>query len=407
MANRKVIPLSDTKIKTAKPQEKDYLLSDGDGLYLNIKSIGSKVWTFRYTHNSKAKKTTFGTYPTISLQAARKKRDEYKELISSGEDPITVKRVEKESLKREAAEQINTFEFLFEKWLEVKSHKIEAKTLLKLKRTFELYFLPFIGHKPINEIGKHEYIELILRMRDKGIIYYANKAKGQLQQFLNYLEESNILENAPTIRLENALPKPKQTNYPHITDTKELGILLNSIDNYNGDTSTKYALMFAALVFVRPANIRFMEWSEIDFEKKVWRIPAEKMKMNSPHIVPLSKQAINILSEIKKINGSYKYVFVSPVSTVKPLSENTLNMGLMRIGYKGIMVSHGFRHTASTMLHEYISEHGFHSEVIERQLAHAERNSVKAAYNHAEYMKERTALMQWWADYLDGLRNNE
>jgi integrase len=401
MANRKVIPLSDTKIKTAKAKEKDYLLADGNGLYLNIKTIGSKIWTFRYTYGGKAKKTTFGNYPTTSLQEARRKRDEYQTMLSQGIDPIASKREAKKATKADIQKLENTFDVVLNRWLEVKKHKIEAKTLAKIKRTFELYFLPFIGKRPILEIQKQEYIDLILRMRDKGIVYYANKTKGYLQQFLNYLEESNILENAPRLKLDNALPKPKETNYPHITDAKEFGKLLTAIDNYHGDISTKYALMLAPLVFVRPANIRFMEWSEIDFEKAVWRIPANKMKMKSPHIVPLSNQAIEILKEIKKVNGVYKYVFVSPVSTIKPLSENTLNMGLMRIGYKGIMVSHGFRHTASTMLHEHISEHGCHSDVIERQMAHAERNGVKAAYNHAEYLAERKKLMQWWADYLD------
>jgi len=200
------------------------------------------------------------------------------------------------------------------------------------------------------------------------------------------------------------LPKPEKTPFKNITDPKELGELLRAIHDYQGDISTKYALKLAPLVFVRPANIRYAEWGEIDFEKAVWRIPANKMKMRTPHIVPLSRQALQILEEVRRFNGSYRYVFVSPVSTIKPLSENTLNMGLKRLGFGDKMVSHGFRHTASTMLHENISIHGFHSEIIERQMAHAERNGVKAAYNHAEYLPERTKLMQWWADYLDKLR---
>jgi integrase len=403
---RVVTPLSDMQIKNAKPQDKDYTLTDGGGLYLLVKQSGSKIWRYQYSFNGKRFLTSFGTYPAVSLLEAREKRAVYQKDISNGINPADTKKEikAKNAEARQSKEQI--FEALLRQWIDLKRTKVTKNTADKIQRTFELYFLPFIGQKPITEISKQEYIELILRMRDKGIHYYAHKTKGMLQQFLNYLEESNILENAPQLRLENALPKPQETNYPHITDLRELGKLLRAIDNYQGDISTKYALMLAPLVFVRPANIRFMEWSEIDFEKKIWRIPADKMKMRTPHIVPLSRQAIEILKEVKKVNGVYKYVFVSPVSTIKPLSENTLNMGLMRIGYKGVMVSHGFRHTASTILHEHISEHGFHTEVIERQLAHAERNGVKAAYNHAEYIKERTALMQWWADFLDKLKQD-
>jgi len=399
-----VAPLSDIQIKNAKPQDKDYTLTDGGGLYILIKKTGSKVWRYQYSFEAKRYLTSFGTYPTVSLSEAREKRAVYQKDISNGINPAEQKK-EIKIKKAQEKQQKQTFELVFNKWIELKRKNVTKNTADKIQRTFELYFLPFIGHKQITEISKQEYIDLILRMRDKGIHYYAHKTKGMLQQFLNYLEESNILENAPTLRLENALPKPQETNYPHITNLNELGELLRAIDDYQGDISTKYALKLAPLVFVRPANIRFMEWSEIDFEKAVWRISANKMKMRTPHIVPLSRQAIEILKEIKKVNEAYKYVFVSPVSTIKPLSENTLNMGLMRIGYKGVMVSHGFRHTASTILHEHISEHGFHSEVIERQMAHAERNGVKAAYNHAEYIKERTALMQWWADFLDQLKH--
>lgn len=399
-----VKPLSDIQIKNSKPKEKDYTLTDGDGLYLLVKNTGSKIWHYRYTVDKKRYLTSFGSYPAISLNDAREKRAAYQKDISSGINPAKETKTKK-LLNLQEQKQQQTFETLLKQWIDMKRTKIAQRTADRTLRTFELYFIPFIGSRPISEISKQEYIDLVLRMRDKGIHYYAHKTKGMLQQFLNYLEESNVLENAPTLKLENALPKPKETNYPHITNLNELSGLLRAIDGYQGDMSTKYALKIAPYIFVRPANIRFMEWSEIDFEKAIWRIPADKMKMKTPHIVPLSKQVLEIIKEVQKVNGNYKFVFVSPVSTIKPLSENTLNQGLMRIGYKGVMVSHGFRHTASTILHEHISEHGFHSDVIERQMAHAERNGVKAAYNHAEYIKERTVLMQWWADFLDGIKS--
>lgn len=400
--------LTDTTIKNAKPKDKDYLIADGGGLYLNIKAIGTKVWTIRYTIDGKAKKTTFGNYPAVTLALARSKRDELVELISQGIDPVENKKAQKEAAKvqKEAETQKleNTFEKLFYWWIEQRKSDWVKSTYIKTKSTFENYFLPHIGHRQIDEITAKEYKELISKMSDKGIKAYAYKAKGMLSGFLRYLDERDII-TAPTLIMTTILPKPKQTPFRSITDFKELGELLRALDDYQGDISTKYALKLAPYVFLRPANIRYAEWSEIDFEKAIWRIPADKMKMDSPHIVPLSSQALQILKEIRQFNGSYRYVFVSPVSKIKPLSENTLNMGLKRLGFGDRMVSHGFRHTASTILHENISMHGFHSEIIERQLAHAERNGVKAAYNHAEYLKERTELMQWWADFLDGLKN--
>jgi integrase len=401
---KKVVALSDMQIKNAKPKDKDYSLNDGDGLALLIKSNGSKLWRFRYTFDGERYLTGFGSYPTISLLDAREKRAIYQKHIANGIHPKILLEEARQNRLTEKEKASNTFALQFYKWLEVKNQKVSKVTLTKLQKTFERYILPFIGNKPVSEIGKQEYIEIILRMRDKGIACYAHKTKGMLQQFLNYLEEANIIENAPQLKLKNSLQKPMAVNYPHITDLNELKGLLLAIEGYQGDISTKYALKLAPLVFVRPANIRFMEWGDIDFKKAIWKIPAEKMKAREPHIVPLSRQALEIINEIQKYNGTFKYVFVSPVSTIRALSENTLNMGLMRLGFKDRMVSHGFRHTASTILHEHISEHGYHTEIIERQLAHAERNGVKAAYNHAEYLSERKKLMQWWADFLDKIK---
>ena len=397
---KRVIQLSDTQIRNAKPKDKDYLLPDGDGLYLNVKAI-------RFSVDGQAKKTTIGNYPAITLTKAREKNKEYQSKAKEGVNPADEKRAEKTAAKAHKEVEVqkleNTFEKLFYRWIEDKKSKWVQSTYIKTKSTFENYFLPHIGHRQIDEITAKEYKGLILKMRDKGIKAYAYKAKGMLSGFLRDLDERDII-TAPSLIMTTTLPKPKQTPFRSITDLKELGELLRALDDYQGDISTKYALKLAPLVFVRPANIRYAEWSEIDFQKAVWRIPADKMKMDSPHIVPLSSQALQILKEIRQFNGSYRYVFVSPVSKIKPLSENTLNMGLKRLGFGDRMVSHGFRHTASTILHENISMHGFHSEIIERQLAHAERNGVKAAYNHAEYLKERTELMQWWAGFLDSLK---
>lgn len=398
-------PLSDTEIKAAKSKDKDYTLTDGGGLYIIIKTNGKKTWRLQYTFNAKRHLVSFGDYPIISLAEARQKRTEYKKQIENGSNPTQEKKEAKKQIKENERAEQNTFENVLQKYLEVISHKIEPDTLQRKKRVFELYFLPFLQNKQIKEITKHDYIELILRVRDKGIIYSANRIKGEIQQLLNYLEEAQIIDSAPTLKMKNVLPQAKQKNYAHITDEKQLGELLRAIDDYQGGISTKYALKLLPYLFVRPQNIRGMEWSEINFEKKIWTIPALKMKMREPHIVPLSHQAIEILKEAKKVNGTYKLVFVSDVSTIKPLSENTLNMALMRLGYKDKMTSHGFRHTASTILHENMNKHGFNSEVIEKQMAHEERDRTKAAYNKAQYIEQRTKLMQYWADYLDNVKN--
>lgn len=397
-------PLSDMQIKNSKPKEKDYTLTDGNGLQLLIKSSGTKLWEIRYTVDGKRKKGSLGTYPNVPLIKAREMAQMYQKMILDGVDPIENKR-EKKINKAEADKaKEHTFEKLFYEWLEHKKGRIVESSYIKLKRTFENNFLPELGGRQVETITAKEYKELVLKMKDRGAESYAHKAKGMLSGFLKYLDEKDII-SAPSLVMNSTLPKPKETNLAHITDTKTLGALLRAINEYSGDVSTKYALMFAPLVFVRPVNIRFMEWSEVDFEKAVWRIPAEKMKMREPHIVPLSRQAIEILKYMYEFSGNYRLVFKSPVSSSKPLSPNTINLAIKRLGFGDEMVSHGFRHTASTILHEHISEHGFHTEVIERQLAHAERNGVKAAYNHAEYIKERTALMQWWADFLDKIKH--
>ncbi len=396
-------PLSDMQIKNAKPKDKDYTLTDGNGLQLLIKSSGTKLWEIRYTINGKRKKGSLGTYPNVALIKAREIAQMYQKMILDGIDPIEKKREQKTNRAEVEKAKEHTFEKLFYEWLEHKKGRIVESSYIKLKRTFENNFLPELGNRQVETITAKEYKELVLKMKDRGAESYAHKAKSMLSGFLKYLDEKDIIA-APSLVMNNTLPKPKETNLAHITNTKTLGQLLKAINEYSGDVSTKYALMFAPLVFVRPINIRFMEWSEVDFEKKIWRIPAEKMKMREPHIVPLSRQAVEILEDVYKFSGDCKLVFKSPISSSKPLSPNTINLAIKRLGFGDEMVSHGFRHTASTILHEHISEHGFHSEVIERQLAHAERNGVKAAYNHAEYIKERTALMQWWADFLDMLK---
>jgi integrase len=407
MAKRTVTPLNDTQIKTTKPRDKDFTLPDGNGLQLLVKSTGTKIWEVRYTVNSKPSKTTIGTYPLVSLAEARRIRDHYWQKAKQGINPAHERKQAKEIQKQEQQKVGTTLNSVIEEYLSVIKRGISEKHYKKVARRFELDISPFIGKMPINEITHFQLLECIKRIEDRGALVLSRDALGYCEGLWRYAvgvgkASFNITAN---IDKKTVLKKIVKQNYPHITDEKELGVLLNAIDSYDGDYSTKMALKLLPYIFVRPANIRFMEWSEIDFDKAIWSIPAEKMKMKSAFIVPLSKQAIEILQEVHKYSGNYQYVFVSPVSTIKPLSENTLNMGLMRLGYKDKMVSHGFRHTASTLLHENIEVHGCNSLIIEAQLAHAERNGVKATYNKAEYISQRKQLMQWWADYLVSLKS--
>ncbi len=341
-------PLTNMEIQKAKPKNKVYYLRDGDGLALQINPSGSKIWLLSYTHPIKKRRTiyTIGHYPHISLQEARAEKNRLKELIR-----------QKKELQP------------------------------KKSKTF--------GH-----VADKYFSKLSVEFSDT----YLRKEKSRYQRYFSQLEhadiENNFLSNLP---LRLILKTPKAKNYAHITDPKEFGILLNAIEEYDGSFFTKHALNLLALTFVRPANIRQMEWSEIDFEDRLWKIPAEKMKMNNPHIVPLSEQAIEILKDLKLFEKS-RYVFYAATSTQKAMSENTLNQALMRLGYKGKMTSHGFRHTASTLLHENIHKHGVPSEVIELQLAHTDRNHIRAIYNKAQFLEQRIKLLQWWAYYLDELK---
>ncbi len=401
-----VAPLSDTQIKNAKPKDKDYTLTDGGGLYLLVKATGSKIWRLQYSVDGKRYLTSFGAYPAVGLAEAREKRAVYQKDISNGINPAEVKKQSKAVTKEQEQSDQNTFGKIAADWLYIKKTGICETHYKKTIRYLEKDIYPVIGHKHIDEVTRADIMQIITKLDDNNAGVAARKCLSIVRMVYKYaLTHSKALHNiAADIDTTAALRKREPQNFPFIKDTKELKELLLAIDDYQGEISTKYALKLMPLVFVRPANIRFMEWSEIDFKKAVWSIPAEKMKMKDPHIVPLSRQALQILEEVRQFNGSYRYVFVSPISTVRPLSENTLNFGLKRIGFGDKIVSHGFRHTASTLLNEHRSDIGVDSEIIERQLAHKERNAVKAVYNHAEYIPQRTHLMQWWADFLDKLK---
>lgn len=404
---RRTTPLTDTQIKKAKPKEKAYKLFDGGGLFLWVSTSGSKIWRLKYKSPVRGKETIIvcGSYPEISLKQAREWREKMRSLIKQGIDPVIKQNEEKERKEKENQQKAETFSVVAEEFFQHKTN-ISENHRKRQRRRLELDILPYVGSKPIVEIERKEIIECIKRIEARGAIETAHRVFSLCNEIFGYAAANekipfNILRD---IDKSNVFKTPKEKNYPTITNPLEIKYLLQAIDDYRGDPITRYALKFAPYVAMRPGNIRLAEWEEFDLDKKQWIIPAEKMKMKEKHIVPLSKQVLAIIEELRPLTGDSPYLFHSPIYKKRPMSDNTLNTALKRLGYKGRMVAHGFRAMFSTIAHEHISEHGFHSDVIERQLAHGERNAVKAAYNHAEYLNERRELMQWWADWLDGVR---
>ncbi len=385
----RVNPLTNTQCRSLKIKDKMYKVADGDGLYLQMNTSGSKLWRLRVLIDGKQTTKSLGAYPAVSLKEARQKREDIKISILNGDDPFIV------LIER-------NFKYLASEYLEHRDD-LSEKYAKKQKQILERNFYPIFGDTLLEDIENSDLIKALKRMSDRGVTVLAHKAGSLLDRIFRYGVTLQYIKYNPMrdIDMSVLLKKHKAKNFPHITDPKEFGELLRTIDDYQGDYSTILALMLAPHVFLRPANIRMAEWNEIDIGNRVWVIPAEKMKMSRDHIVPLTEKVIKII-ELNRDNGS-KYLFPSPWSSSKPISENTMNIALKRMGYNGLMTSHGFRHTASTLLHENISIHGVSSDAIEIQMAHID-GSVRGIYNKAIYLKERRILMDWWSDYIEKIK---
>ncbi len=389
--------LSDTKVRNAKPREKAYKIADGKGLFLTISPNGSKYWRFKYHFNNKEKLLALGVYPDVSLAQARDKHLEARRLIANGIDPSIDKQIKKRA-KKVAAE--NSFEAIAREWYAKYSPTWASNHSEKIIRRFERDLFPWLGNRPINEITAQELLIILRRIENRGAIDTAHRAKQNCSQVFRYALATGRADRDPANDLRGALPPVKENHHATITEPKAIGELLRATNSYQGFLVTKCALKLAPLVFVRPGELRKAEWSEFNFETAEWRIPAAKMKMRVVHIVPLSTQAITILRELQPLTGDGKYVFPSVRSPQRPMSDNTVTGALRRLGYTGDdMTGHGFRSMASTLL----NEQGWNRDAIERQLAHTERNNVRAAYNYAEYLPERRKMMQHWSNYLDEL----
>ena len=390
--------LTVVEIKNAKPREKPYKMTDEKGLYLLVNPNGSKLWKFKYRFSGVEKKLSFGAFPDVSLSAARDARDDARRQLANTIDPGILKNSIKRSKK--IADE-NSFEAIAREWHAKFTPKWSQNHGERILIRLEQNIFPWIGKRSINEVTAPEILSALRRIENRGAVETAHRVSQICGQVFRYAIVIGKAERNPAADLRGALAPVKQKHHASIIDSVEIGKLLNAISEYRGNFITKCALQLAPLFFVRPGELRHAEWSEFNLEKAEWRIPAEKMKMKEQHIVPLATQTIEIIQELHAYTGSGKYLFPSLRSATRPMSENTVLAALRRLGYSADeMTGHGFRSMASTLL----NEHGWNRDAIERQLAHAERNNIRAAYNYAEYLPERRNMMQWWAEHLDKLK---
>ena len=398
------MPLTNTAIRAAKPQAKAVKLFDGGGLYLEVSPAGGKWWRWKYRFAGKENRLSFGVYPDVPLKAAREKRDSARRQLAAGIDPSQARRAEKA-----AQSNAGDFEAIAREWHAKSSHTWVSNHRETILKRLEANVFPWLGSRPCGGIKASDLLAVLRRIEERGALETAHRTMQVCGQVFRYAIATGRAERDPTADLRGALPAPKERHLASITDPKRVGELLRAMDTYEGFFATKCALRLAPLVFVRPGELRKAQWSEIDLDKAEWRIPAERMKMRAQHLVPLSRQAVAILRELEPLTNrpiltqpeAPRYVFPGARTRLRPMSENAILAALRRMGYtKEEMTGHGFRSTASTLLHEL----GWNHHVIERQLSHAERDAVSAAYNFAEHLPERRKMMQAWADYLDGLK---
>jgi len=390
--------LTETKISKAKPTAKPYRLTDGRGLYLEVRPHGGKLWRWKYRFDAKEKLMALGIYPDVPLATARRKHEAGRELLASGVDPMAQR---KEDKTAEKASTEGSFQTVAGLWL---AHWREGKTLRhadSVERRMNADILPALGSRPIAEIEAPELVGMVRAIEGRGARDIAKRALETAGQVFRYAIAHGYSKRNPAaeIKPSDILKTSPKTNYARV-DAKELPALLRAIEVYRGVHVTRLAMKLMALTFVRTGELIGARWSEIDFEAKRWDIPAERMKMKTPHIIPLSRQAIEVLELLKTLTGDSELLFPGDRDSKKSMSNNTILKALERMGYKHRMTGHGFRGIASTILHEQ----GYAHEHIELQLAHAPRNAVSAAYNHALYLEPRSRMMQDWADHLEQLQ---
>lgn len=387
--------LTDTAVRKAKAKDAAYRMSDGGGLYLQVTPAGGKLWRWKYRFEGREKLMTFGAYPDVPLAAARERHQGARVLLASGTDPM----VERKAVKTAAAlSDAGSFQSVALEWHKHWSHGKSPRHADYVQRRLHADILPALGTRPISEIEAPEIVAMAKAIQERGALDIAKRALETTGQIFRFAIAYGYATRNPAkdFKPADVLKSTQTVNYARI-DAKELSALLKDIETYRGKQVTRLAIKLLALTFVRTSELIEAPWSEFDLEGKRWNIPADRMKMNTPHIVPLSKQALEVLALLHHLTGDGTLLFPGEKHPAQPMSNNTILKALQIMGYKGRMTGHGFRGLASTILHEQ----GFRHEHIELQLAHAPRNAVSAAYNHALYLEPRTKMMQRWADFLE------
>jgi integrase len=386
--------LTDTAIRNARPGPRYQKIYDGDGLYLLLSPTGRRTWGFKYFYRGKEKHLRIGRYPEISLKMARDRRLEARRALELGNDPGIDQEAEREA-------RSETFEAVGNEWMEQQRTKLTPKTWENKMERLRAFVFPYLGQRPIATIKALDVLAMLRRIEERGRYETAHRVRSTCGNVFRYAVVTGRAERDPTPDLRGALAAVVRRNRPAIVEPLRIGELMRAIYGYRGDAATEFALKLLPLTFVRPGELRLALWHEFDLGRAEWRIPPERMKMREMHVVPLATQAVALLKDLHTLTGTGVFVFPSIRCRDRPISDNTINAALRRLGFgRDEMVAHGFRSMASTCL----NEQGWHPDVIELQLSHAERNEVRSAYNRAQRLADRRQMMQKWADYLDSLR---
>ncbi|MGN5224229.1 integrase domain-containing protein [Aeromonas veronii] len=390
--------LSDSKIKAAKPGDKEYTLGDGEGLQLRVTPTGSKLWVFKYyrPHDKKRTNMSFGSYPNVPLKLAREQRQDARTLLARGIDPKAHKEEQAAIARAKHEAATNTFELMANEWMELKRHKVKPETAKRDWRSLELYVLPFIGLIPIGEIRAPKVIEVLRPVEASGILDTLHRLCRQINEIMSYCVNHGLLEANPCADIRKVFKAPTKTNMPTIKPN-ELPMLMADIANGRIDHTTRCQIEWSLHTLVRPGESAGTRWDEIDLVNKVWNIPEDRMKMERPHRVPLTTQAIALLEQMRPISGHRPYVFPGFRNPMTHINDQSANAALRRLGYGGRLVAHGIRSLGSTTL----NEQGFNPDAIEAALSHTDENEIRRAYNRSDYFEQRVIMMKWWSEHIE------
>ncbi|MBZ7394328.1 integrase [Klebsiella michiganensis] len=391
---RQTKPLSVKEIESAKPKEAHYVLYDGDGLELLIKSSGSKIWQFRYIRpvTKKRAKKSIGPYPSVTLADARNYRAESRSLLAKQIDP---QEHQQEQLRSSIEAKTNTFQLVAERWWNVKKASVTADYAEDIWRSLERDVFPAIGDVSVTDIKAHTLVQAVQPVQARGALETVRRLCQRINEVMIYAQNTGLIDAVPSVNIGKAFEKPQKKNMPSIRPD-QLPQLMQTMRTASISLSTRCLFMWQLLTITRPAEAAEARWEEVDIEAREWKIPAARMKMNRGHTVPLSDEAIAILEMMKPLSGNREFIFPSRIKPTQPMNSQTVNAALKRAGLGGILVSHGLRSIASTAL----NEDGFLPDVIEAALAHVDKNEVRRAYNRSDYLEQRRPMMQWWADFV-------